>query len=236
MIIYNGPSMIDGSPIIAIATLNSSNSKTGAMVQTWIMRSDIEPHQAIKTGDDVSVCGDCPHRPANNGSCYVLTFQAPLAVYRAFHRGSYDARSIEQFAGKPLRLGSYGDPLAVPLEAWQPLIDITEGRTGYTHQWDKALTNVDMAAWQPLVMASADSALEASEAQTKGWRTFRVTNETAPQIKGETVCPASEEAGKKLSCIDCLACSGASGRRSKGIVINAHGSRKSNFKIIAVAA
>ena len=85
MIIYKGPSLIDGSPIIAIATLNSSNSKTGAMVQTWIMRSDIEPHHAIKTGADISVCGDCPHRPANNGSCYVLTFQAPLSIYRAFH-------------------------------------------------------------------------------------------------------------------------------------------------------
>ena len=126
MIIYDGPSLIDGQPIIAIATINSSNRKTGAMVQTWIMRKDIEPHHAIKTGADASVCGDCEHRPANNGSCYVLTFQAPLSIYRAFHRGSYDDRTIEQFAGVPLRLGSYGDPLAVPLEAWQALIDITE--------------------------------------------------------------------------------------------------------------
>ena len=69
MIIYQGPSLIDGKPIIAIATLNSRNGKTGEMIQTWIMRSDIEPHKAIKTGEDSSVCGDCPHRPENDGSC-----------------------------------------------------------------------------------------------------------------------------------------------------------------------
>ena len=232
MIIYEGPSMIDGQPIIAIATINSSNRKTGAMVQTWIMRSDIEPHHAIKTGADVSVCGDCEHRPSNNGSCYVLTFQAPLAVYRAFHRGSYDDRQIEQFAGVPLRLGSYGDPLAVPLEAWQALIDITEGRTGYTHQW-KSNTN---DAWKGLVMASVDNEAQAKQAESEGWRYFRVTNDEAPKTKGETVCPASEEAGKKLACVDCLSCSGNSGRKSKGIVIHAHGSRKNNYKLIAVAA
>ena len=229
MIIYKGPSLIDGSPIIAIATLNSSNSKTGAMVQTWIMRSDIEPHHAIKTGADISVCGDCPHRPANNGSCYVLTFQAPLSIYRAFHRGSYNDVSIDKFAGLPLRIGSYGDPLAVPIEAWQPLINITSGRTGYTHQWDSSLAS---DAWKSLIMASVDNSEEAEAASSKGWRYFRVTNETQPKIKGEVVCPASEEAGKKTECAACLACNGAT-RKGLGIVINAHGSRSNNFKLIA---
>ena len=232
MIIYQGPSLIDGKPIIAIATLNSSNSKTGEMIQTWIMRSDIEPHKAIKTGEDSSVCGDCPHRPENDGSCYVLTFQAPLSVYRAFHRGSYDNRSIELFRGKPLRLGSYGDPLAVPLEAWNDLIEISEGRTGYTHQW----ANPDFSPiWKELVMASVDNPEQAKRAQEDGWRYFRVTNETAPKTKGESICPASEEAGKKLACADCLSCSGQTGRKSS-IVINAHGSRAGNYKLIAIAA
>jgi hypothetical protein len=231
MIIYEGPSLIDGKPIIAIATLNSSNSKTGAMVQTWIMRSDIEPHQAIKTGDDVSVCGDCPHRPENSGSCYVLTFQAPLSVYRAYHRGSYVDRKLESFRGKALRLGSYGDPLAVPLEAWKPLIDITEGRTGYTHQWRMDAN----PQWKNLIMASVDNSIEANQAQKDGWRYFRVTNESAPKIKGESICPASVEAGKKLTCADCLSCGGQTGRKAS-IVINAHGSRASNYKLIRAVA
>ena len=230
MIIYQGPSMLDGSPIIAIATLNSSNRKTGAMIQTWIMRSDIEPHLAIKTGADKSICGDCQHRPINNGSCYVLTFQAPLQVYRAFHRGSYDESNISKFEGLPVRLGSYGDPLAVPLSAWKPLLDITTGRTGYTHQWKDHRVN----DWKDIVMASVDSQSEAIEAAASGWRYFRVTNATQPKIKGETICPASEEAGHKLSCSDCLSCDG-NNRNSKGIVIQAHGSRKNNFKLIIAA-
>ena len=61
-IIYDGPSVLDGQPIIAVATLKTSNAKTGNMIQTWIMRRDIEPHLAIKSGDDSSVCGGCVQR------------------------------------------------------------------------------------------------------------------------------------------------------------------------------
>ena len=232
--------MIDGSPIIAIATVKSGNSKTGDMVQTWIMADGIEPHKAIESGDDKSVCGDCTHRPANDGSCYVLTFQAPLSVYRAYKRGSYAGRTMEQFRDKPLRMGSYGDPLAVPLEVegspddpeggggWRELIEITKGRTGYTHQW----ANPDFSPiWKELVMASVDNPAEAEAATKEGWRYFRVTNADAPKAKGEAVCPASKEAGKKLNCTSCLSCSGQSGQRAS-IVINAHGSRAKNYRLI----
>ena len=40
-IIYDGPSMLDGEPIVAIATMKTSNRKTGEMVQVWILRSDV---------------------------------------------------------------------------------------------------------------------------------------------------------------------------------------------------
>ena len=52
---YEGPSMIDGSPIVAIATISSRNGKTGSIVQTWIMPADIDPLTAIKTGYDSAV-------------------------------------------------------------------------------------------------------------------------------------------------------------------------------------
>ena len=70
VVLYNGPSLIDGAPIIAIAcriTEASENSKTGAMIQTFILRRDIAPHLALKTGADSSVCGDCPLRPIHKG-------------------------------------------------------------------------------------------------------------------------------------------------------------------------
>ena len=65
-VIYHGPSAIDGGPIVVIATgltVGSANSKTGAMIQTHIMRADVDPLTALRTGADVSVCGGCMHRP-----------------------------------------------------------------------------------------------------------------------------------------------------------------------------
>ena len=66
-ILYRGPSAIDGKPIMVIATgfaNKSSNGKTGDMIQTWIIREDIAPNEAIKSGEDESICGQCIHRPA----------------------------------------------------------------------------------------------------------------------------------------------------------------------------
>jgi hypothetical protein len=54
VILYQGPSLLDGAPIVVIATgLNaSSNSKTGDMVQTHIIRADMLPMDAIYNGED----------------------------------------------------------------------------------------------------------------------------------------------------------------------------------------
>ena len=71
-----------------------------------------------------------------------------------------------------------------------------KSRTGYTHQWRTA----DLAA---LCMASVDSALEAREAQLRGYRTFRVTELEEGRMRGEALCPASEEAGKRVTCETC---------------------------------
>jgi hypothetical protein len=100
VVLYDGPSKIDGAPIVAIAcriTEASGNGKTGAMVQTFIMRRDIAPHEALKTGDDSSVCGDCPLRPIHKGAtrCYVRVYQAPLSVWNAYHRGRYAAPGVD---------------------------------------------------------------------------------------------------------------------------------------------
>ena len=51
-IIYKGPSLLDGKPIVVIATLSNRNSKTGNVVQTYILKSDTNPLEASKTGAD----------------------------------------------------------------------------------------------------------------------------------------------------------------------------------------
>jgi hypothetical protein len=228
MELWRGASLLDGAPIVVIATglaAGSRNSKTGNMVQTYIMRADAMPTDAIKSGQDSSICGDCIHRGDGTGkarTCYVNVGQGPLTVWKAWGRGVYPAAvtaaAVEQAgARRVVRLGTYGDPAAVPAAIWHALTRYAIGHTGYTHQWRKA------PQLRTLCMASADNVADASEAHAIGWRTFRVALPCdAPRIDKESICPASAEAGKKLQCAYCLACSGANGRRGS-IVIQAHG-------------
>lgn len=86
VVLYEGPSVLDNSPIVVIATLNTSNVKTGNMVQTWILRADMNPLDASKQGLDHAICGRCPHRRNLGGACYVTLHQAPRAIYEAYKR------------------------------------------------------------------------------------------------------------------------------------------------------
>lgn len=226
-IFYRGPSMLDGQPIIAIATgtaKGSRNTKTGAEVQTWILRDDLSPVDAVKTGADASICGSCVHRGDGTGkgrSCYVTVFQAPLVVWKSAQRGLYPQIDIVQaghaLTGKVVRLGSYGDPAAVPAAVWQALVEKSAGHTGYTHQWRTS------DALRSLCMASCDNAFEQELAAAQGWRTFRVMRAGDRMDPREIVCPASKEAGAKTSCSACKACGGTSSKAKVNIAIVAHG-------------
>ena len=235
-IIYQGPSALDGAPIVAIAvTARSSNRKTGAMVQTYILRSDVPPIEAVRTGADASICGDCKHRGDGTGkgrSCYVTLAHGPSSVWRTFRAGKYPvmplADSWELGSGRMVRLGTYGDPTAVPIGVWQSLVRDARGWTGYTHQWTRI--GSELRSWQRLVMASCDSEAETAAAQFAGWRTFRVRSAAAPLMPNEVTCPASDEAGKRTTCAQCRLCAGTSARTSKTISIIAHGSGSSHFR------
>lgn len=229
MILYQGPSMLDGAPIVVIAPAGkSTNGKTGALLQTYIIRADIAPAAANRAGLDAAVCGDCKHRGAivdgrNVGrTCYVNVGQGPRAVFDGFQRGIYpvaaDADAIAAHgAGRKVRLGTYGDPAAVPARIWRALLSRANGHTGYTHQWRGVVAH-DLRG---MVMASADSIAEAREAHAAGWATFRVRmpHESGQRMAGEAQCPAAKEVGARVQCADCMACDGA--QRSR--VINAHG-------------
>lgn len=227
IIIYKGASLLDGAPIVVIATglkNKSANTKTGAMVQTYILRADITPVQAVKTGADKSVCGNCPHTGTLGvgRTCYVNVGQGAQSVYKAYMRGAYpiaDSGDITDTGlNRIVRLGTYGDPAAVPVSVWNTLILGATAYTGYTHQWRNA------PALKTLCMASADNETDALTARAQGWRTFRVAMPCdAPKMKLESVCPASAEAGKKLTCATCRACDGTGTNRRGSIVIQAHG-------------
>jgi hypothetical protein len=228
-IFYRGPSMIDGAPIVAIATgiagRKSRNEKTGGgLIQTWILRDDMSPVDAVKAGADVSICGDCVHRGDGYGanrSCYVTVFQAPLVVWKSSRKGLYPELTAEAAAdlleGRMVRLGSYGDPAAVPFEVWQTMLARISAKTGYTHQWRK------FPALKAFAMASCDTVADFEQAKAEGWRTFRVRAASEPVLPREVICPASKEAGAKTSCDACKACGGLTAKAKADIVIMAHG-------------
>ena len=237
-IFYRGASLIDNAPIIGIATLESANAKTGDMVQTWILREDVSPLDAIQSGADASICGACMHRgaPGRARTCYVDVGKAPQGVWLAYHRGVYaDLSSDPQTQAyltrnRVVRLGAYGDPGAIGRHYWTPMLADALGYTGYSHQWREAWAS----HMRDIVMASADSALDRDVAQSMGWRTFRVRTESDPLAAREIACPASPEGGDRRQCINCKACDGASrGTRQASVAIIVHGTAAKHFASIA---
>lgn len=240
-VIYSGPSLIDGAPIVAIATIASNNRKTGPMVQTWILRADVDPRDASRTGADYSICGGCPSRGeanlekatglADNRICYVVIAQAPLGVWKAYRRGRYPVVSGHTAiaavgAGRLVRIGSYGDGAAVPSYVWGSLISAASGHTAYTHQ--SGIASADVR--RDLYMISTDSEAESRAAWDAGARTFRVVSKVSDVIQGkEILCPASKEAGERTTCAGCKLCGGTS-VRAKSVAIVAHGNGAASRK------
>ena len=237
-IIYSGPSLIDGKPIVAIAIpKRSRNTKTGSMVQTYIIRADMSPMDASKSGSDYSICGNCKFRGiatndprkkiAERRECYVNLSQGPTVVWKSYVRGIYPEvvghNAIASLGrGRMVRLGTYGDPAAVPAYIWESLISEAAGHTAYTHQ-----SGVATAQARPdFMMISADTEAEARAAWAQGKRTFRVIKSVSDIVQGSEIsCPASKEAGFRTTCNSCGLCGGAS-VKAKSIAIVDHGPQR----------
>lgn len=246
VVLYRGASEIDGAPIVVIATFESSNEKTGNVVQTWILTERDNPIAAINNGHDSSICGDCPLRgdivPLSNRhkvktknisrGCYVAIDKAPLGVWRAYHRGRYPIFDVRLharfFNGRKLRLGAYGDPTAAPLSVWLPVIESSAGHLGYSHMWRMP----KFQKWARYLMASVHSEKQAQRASAMGWRYFRTRSAEEPIGALEFICPASAERDI-MTCDDCGACNGnklydlsaPSAPRKPSAVIIGHGSK-----------
>lgn len=236
-ILYRGPSMLDGKPIVVIGTgfaETTDNTKTGKMIQTWIMREDIHPNSALHTGDDSSVCGDCMHRGMivwdqeklmrrnKYRTCYVKVFQAPGNVWKAYKNGNYPEISPydipELFQGRAVRFGAYGDPAAMPYEIINAIGISADFTTGYTHQWRTC-----EGRYGKWVMASADDVADRFLAKSLGYRTFRVRADFDDVGENEISCPAAKEMGHKVKCDKCKACGGLSSKAKCDVTIMAHG-------------
>jgi hypothetical protein len=228
VIIYEGPSLIDNAPIVVIANSfkNNKNRKIGDMVQTYILRSDIHPNDALKTGNDYSVCGNCIHRGdyikekdiMTNRTCYVnLLKQGIYSVYNAYKRGSYPVFSSKYaflFKDNHLRIGSYGDPAAVPIHVWEKISSICKDYTGYTHMWSTCSNE-----YKNFCMASCETLYDAKKAQDLGYRTFRVVMSHSEKTLNEIPC-LSQSHG--VHCDICGFCDGCS-KNKKNVTAEFHG-------------
>ena len=242
VILWKGPSLINGESIVVLAQSTSTNDKTGNMVQTYILLENVNPLEASRTGQDEAICGNCIHRgkPSNRDSgvaidrtCYVTLAHAPLGVWKKYKAGGYgnhvcSRQEIVAFgAYRGVRIGTYGDPCAVPSHIWTSLISRADFQTAYTHGEVNPLPQY--------IMTSADSLQDAEKAWEKGERSFRVVSSLRDIVKGkEILCPASEEAGKRVQCADCKPCGGAS-VKGKSIAIPAHGTSKRKAKELVAA-
>lgn len=242
IILYEGASRIDGKPIVAILTglsQPSNNPKTGPMAQTYILKADTHPLEAIKDGSDSSICGDCSLRlqPSGIRRCYVNPMVLGQ-IWKCYQKDGYlyfcefipQHKLLLEYRLQRygLRIGSYGDPTAVPIEIWHSLIEIAKPSgsvTGYTAQWRQPQNQ----GYRHFLMASCNSTEDAKLAWQMGWRTYRI-DMTGELQQGEITCPGSIEAGKSIECSQCKICSGADGKQRSNVVIQPHGHAKTEWR------
>lgn len=230
-IIHRGPSLIDGKPIVVVAVWDSANRKTGNVLQTYILREDIDPVTASKYGEDESICGGCRHRgtptfdptkkQAEGRSCYVVLGQGPLIVFKTLKRGGYPDYSDNPTMIRALglsamvRIGTYGDGAAVPAQVWDNLLADAAGHTAYSHNGGDPQR----------YMISADSLAQAQDAWRSKYRTFRVVRDVSEIVPGQEIeCPSE----RGVQCVDCKLC-GGSAKQAKSIAIVVHGSGAKHF-------
>jgi len=230
-VIFEGPSMLTGDPILVVATAKNGNRKLGDVLQLWAIPLE-EPIAAVKSGGDAAVCGDCKFRGDGTGAervCYVEHWRSVENIWQARDKAARTSPAdfAELIRGKQIRITSYGDPVAVPLAVWTPLLATAAGWTAYTHQWRRRLAN-PFRAW---CMASVDTVAEQLEAERRGWRTFRVRQVDAPIGPNEILCP--HERDPDVHCDNCSLCRGQR-RPAKSIVITVHGNRAKWFPTAVV--
>lgn len=227
VLLYDGPSQLTGARILVIASAQNGNRKIGHMLQLWILPA-ISPIAAVRSGADDAVCGDCKLRGdgvTTGRTCYVEWWRSVENIWQA--RAKAMEMDPQAFAvrhpGLQLRIGAYGDPVAVPVRVWHALRSTAAGWTAYTHQWRTALAD----PYRSWCMASVDTSEEQATAAAAGWRTFRVRQTDEPLLISEVACPASVEAGHKTVCARCELCQGAqhAGVRHVAIVAHSQGAR-----------
>lgn len=213
--LYDGPSRYNGARIRAYLYLSQGNQKTGRVAGLLIVPAGaIDIRATWQAGENVAVCGNCPHL---DGTCYALNGRTPMALRQTLTAAATLEpvanvhQSVAHFLARhgirALRSAVYGDAAALPVDTWYQIqAACTQTRTdvlGYTHGH---VSGVDVSHLRRTHVLSVESAAEHEAARPLGWRTFRVAPAGTLPGPREFACPASAERGHKLTCGECLAC------------------------------
>lgn len=212
---------------VALLTVGSDNVKTGDAVSVAILDAEHDPVTAYAAGRPSGCSPDCSMSRDGLG-CYVNWGQAPLGLWRAWHAGNVEPLRPEGYAAAMrgralLRLGSAGDPAAMPPDVVAALVTAAKAEglavTAYTHDHRRQRSR----HLRSVAMASVENAADAAAARRRGWRTFRIDEPgMMPSVDvGEIVCPASAERGYVTTCNVCKVC-GPNGA-AVSVAIAAHG-------------
>lgn len=191
-------------------TFSSSNRKTGDMIQQWITPSAWEGQGTLTRRDLVNsqaACKDCPLLE----KCYVKKGMAGMGLRSSSrsvtHDTIHETAVLDKFLGRFVRFGAFGEPVLAGERATREIAEVASGWTGYTHRWRE-----DEYDWaKQYFMASVETHDGMLHANERGYRTFRVGKSLDDMDSTkEILCPASKEAGSKLTCKQCGLCKGAS--------------------------
>lgn len=213
--------------LVVFATTDSTNIKTGPMIQIWIMPSNLHPVESRRTGHDATLqCQGCPY--ASNQGCYVSPLPL-MQIWRVYQSGDYETVTMGSpewstlFDGASVRLGAYGNPSMLPLAMLEDICSRAYMHTGYFHDWH--LMPASLAkSYGRFLMASCEPS-NVAFARNLGLRTFTAVSE-APLDRSIGIECLADKSG--LQCIDCGLCDGTqwSNKRSKplpSVWIKAHG-------------
>jgi len=203
-ILYEGT--MNGERFVVIATgfkRPSANIKTGDMVQIWILLVDQSPVAGMQSGlDALTICYGCKF--ARGNGCYVNLGQAPLAVWKAYHKGSYPVlKDYSVFDDRGVRFGAYGNPSLIPLKIVKAIRVRAGKTTGYFHDWR---THKKARSYNKYFMVSTDTLESLSEAKSQGLRVFHASKEKP--TGGFKTCLNVTHG---IQCADCGLCNGGTG-------------------------
>lgn len=219
MLHFKCKSLFNGQPIKSILTgvVNASaNSKTGPVVQQYILPDTTTPPYAMSKTEAESVCGSCPLHPTASGGCYVQRHQGSRAVAKT----TYPDLNPAYLTGRVVRLGADGDPTSLPFDSYAQIFKEARAILGYTHNWRDCDPR-----WRQWLKASVESEEAAKEARELGWSTFRIRPaKDSPTMPREVVC-RNETHGE--TCLECKLCA-----NFVNIVVTAHGVGKHKIQYV----